>query len=93
VSPAELHRLHLGYFGLPPRLNDCVERFKLNRRITDMVSAMARAETSNTDFLQEQLHTLPGCRAGQKSASLKCSMTKENPFHVIQRGVRRRMTM
>jgi Leucine-rich repeat (LRR) protein/Tfp pilus assembly protein PilV len=59
MSPAELHRLHLGNFGFPPRLNDCIERFKLNRRITEMVSAMERAETANTDFLQEQLHTLP----------------------------------
>jgi len=59
TSPAELHRLHLGNLGLPPRLNDCIERFKLNRRITDMVSAMERAETANTDFLQEQLRTVP----------------------------------
>jgi len=59
ITPAELHRLHLGNLGLPPRLNECIERFKLNRRITDMVSVMERGDTANTDFLQEQLHTLP----------------------------------
>ena len=59
LSPAELHRLHLGNLDLPPRLYDCVERFKLNRRITAVVLAMERGDTASTDFLQAQLHTLP----------------------------------
>ncbi|HCS44823.1 MAG TPA: hypothetical protein DIW52_18685 [Pseudomonas sp.] len=58
ISPAELYRLHESNLKLPQRLNDCIERFRLNRRITDLIAAMERGETANTDFIQEQLHTL-----------------------------------
>jgi hypothetical protein len=59
MTPEELHRLHESNLKLPQRLNDCVERFRIERRITSLVAAMEQGETANTDFLQEQLHTLP----------------------------------
>ncbi|AWM93559.1 hypothetical protein DJ564_23630 [Pseudomonas sp. 31-12] len=59
MTPDKLHHLHERNFKLPQRLNDCVERFKIDQRITRMVTAMERAETANTAFVQEQLHTLP----------------------------------
>ena len=59
ITPAELYRLHESNLKLPQRFNDCIERFRLNRRITDLIAAMERGDTANTDFVQEQLHTLP----------------------------------
>lgn len=59
MTPDTLHQLHESHLKLPQRLNDCVERFKIDRRITAMVAAMDRGETANKDFIQEQLHTLP----------------------------------
>ncbi|MHC8402152.1 NEL-type E3 ubiquitin ligase domain-containing protein [Pseudomonas sp. MDT1-17] len=59
LSTDKLHHMHESNLKLPQRLNDCVERFKLDQSITDRVAAMERGETANTDFLQEQLHTLP----------------------------------
>lgn len=59
LSTDSLHHLHESHLTLPQRLNDCVERIKLDRSITAMVAAMERGESANTDFLQEQLHTLP----------------------------------
>jgi hypothetical protein len=59
VSTDTLHHLHESKLALPERLNDCVERVKLDRSISNMVAAMERGETENTDFIQEQLHTLP----------------------------------
>ncbi len=59
LSTDQLHYLHESNLKLPQRLNDCVERIKLDRSITRMIEAMERAETANTDFIQEQLHTLP----------------------------------
>ncbi|AWY43505.1 hypothetical protein DKY63_27730 [Pseudomonas putida] len=60
ITPDKLHWLDESNLKLPARLNDCVERFKIDRRITAMVAAMERGETVNTDFVQEQLHSLPG---------------------------------
>ncbi len=59
VSTDTLHHLHESNLKLSERLNDCAERIKLDRSITDMVIAMERGESENTDFLQQQLHTLP----------------------------------
>ena len=59
MTPDKLHQFHESHLKLPQRLNDCVERFKIDRRITAMVAAMERGETANKDFIQEQLHTLP----------------------------------
>ena len=59
MTPDTLHQLHESHLKLPQRLNDCVERFRIDRRITAMVAAMERGETANKDFIQEQLHTLP----------------------------------
>lgn len=59
MTPDKLHQLHESNLKLPQRLNDCVERYKIDRRVTAMVAAMERGETSNTEFIQEQLHTLP----------------------------------
>jgi hypothetical protein len=59
MTPDKLHQLHESHLKLPQRLNDCVERFRIDRRITSMVAAMERGETANKDFIQEQLHTLP----------------------------------
>ncbi|MGJ7514065.1 NEL-type E3 ubiquitin ligase domain-containing protein [Pseudomonas baetica] len=60
MTPDKLHYLHEYNLRLPQRLSDCVERFKIDRRITAMVAAMEQGESANTDFVQEQLHTLPG---------------------------------
>lgn len=59
MTSDKLHHLHERNFRLPQRLNDCVERFKIDQRITRMVTAMERGETANKAFIQEQLHTLP----------------------------------
>nr|WP_180202650.1 NEL-type E3 ubiquitin ligase domain-containing protein [Pseudomonas sp. SbOxS1]NYU02135.1 hypothetical protein [Pseudomonas sp. SbOxS1] len=59
MTPEKLHQLHQGNLKLPQRLTDCVERFRIDRRITEMVTAMDRGETANKDFIQEQLLTLP----------------------------------
>ena len=59
MTPDTLHLLHESNLKLPQRLNDCVERFRIDRRITAMVAAMERGETANKAFIQEQLHTLP----------------------------------
>jgi hypothetical protein len=59
MTPDKLHQLHESNLKLPQRINDCAERFKIDRRIAGMIEAMKRAETANTDFVQEQLHTLP----------------------------------
>ncbi|MFL1526155.1 NEL-type E3 ubiquitin ligase domain-containing protein [Pseudomonas sp. O230] len=62
MTPDTLHQLHESHLKLPQRLNDCVERFRIDRRITAMVAAMERGETANKNFIQEQLHTLPRLR-------------------------------
>ncbi|WP_224791408.1 NEL-type E3 ubiquitin ligase domain-containing protein [Pseudomonas fluorescens] len=59
LSTDTLHHMHESNLKLPQRLNDCLERYTLDQSITEMIAAMERAETENTDFLQEQLHTLP----------------------------------
>ncbi|MHC8328165.1 NEL-type E3 ubiquitin ligase domain-containing protein [Pseudomonas sp. LB1P83] len=59
MTPDKLHQFHESHLKLPQRLNDCVERFRIDRRISAMVAAMERGETANKDFIQEQLHTLP----------------------------------
>ncbi|MVV50385.1 hypothetical protein EJA72_19410 [Pseudomonas sp. PB120] len=59
MTPEKLYQLHESNLKLPQRLNDCVERFRIDRRITAMVTAMDRGETASKDFIQEQLHTLP----------------------------------
>jgi Leucine-rich repeat (LRR) protein len=59
MTPDTLHQLHESNLKLPQRLNDCAERFRIDRRINAMVAAMDRGETANKDFIQEQLHTLP----------------------------------
>ncbi|HWT70200.1 MAG TPA: NEL-type E3 ubiquitin ligase domain-containing protein [Pseudomonas sp.] len=59
VTPDKLHHLHESNLGLPQRIKDCAERFAIDRRISEMIEAMKRGEATNTDFVQEQLHTLP----------------------------------
>ncbi len=59
MTPDTLHQLHQSNLKLPQRLKDCVERFRIDRRITAMVTAMEGGESANKDFIQEQLHTLP----------------------------------
>lgn len=59
MTPDTLHQLHESNLTLPQRLNDCVERFRIDRRISAMVDAMEKGETSSTDVVQAQLHTLP----------------------------------
>ncbi|XLM13705.1 hypothetical protein DKB71_25115 [Pseudomonas sp. PLMAX] len=59
ITPENVHPLHESNLKLPQRLYDCVQRFRIERRITRLVAAMARGEIANTDFIQEQLHTLP----------------------------------
>lgn len=60
ITPDKVHSLHERNLKLPARLSDCVERFKIDRRIREMVAAMEQGDTANTEFVQEQLHTLPG---------------------------------
>ncbi|MGE8151113.1 NEL-type E3 ubiquitin ligase domain-containing protein [Pseudomonas vancouverensis] len=59
TTPEKLHYLHESNLKLPQRVSDCTERFRLNRRITALITAMEQGKTANTDFVQEQLHTLP----------------------------------
>lgn len=59
MSPAELYRLHEGDLKLPARLTDCIERFRLNGRISGLITAMEAGETTHTGYVQEQMHTLP----------------------------------
>ncbi|MHC8306739.1 NEL-type E3 ubiquitin ligase domain-containing protein [Pseudomonas sp. PB3P13] len=59
LTPAKLYRLHVSDLPLPQRLKDCIERIKLDRRITRMISELERAGTTNAEFTQEQLRTLP----------------------------------
>ncbi|NUU35702.1 NEL-type E3 ubiquitin ligase domain-containing protein [Pseudomonas sp. C2B4] len=59
LTTDQLHYLHESNLKLPQRLNDCVERVKLDRSITAFIAAMERGETANTDFIQAQLFTLP----------------------------------
>lgn len=82
ISPAELYRLHASNLKLPQRLNDCIERFRLNRRISDLIGAMERGETANKEFVQEQLHTLtrlPGWPAE------RCIEVRDNENLVVSR--------
>jgi hypothetical protein len=59
MSPARIHHLHETNLKLPQRLDDCVERLRLDRKISAMIAAMERGESANIDYVQEQLHTLP----------------------------------
>jgi len=59
MSSAKLHQLHESMLKLPQRLRDCVERVRLDRKITGMITAMERAETTNVSYVQEQLQVLP----------------------------------
>ncbi|MHC8319392.1 NEL-type E3 ubiquitin ligase domain-containing protein [Pseudomonas sp. GB2N2] len=59
LSTDTLHQMHEANLKLPQRLNDCVERVRLENSISDIVATMERAKSANTDFVQEQLHTLP----------------------------------
>ncbi|WP_433739361.1 NEL-type E3 ubiquitin ligase domain-containing protein [Pseudomonas putida] len=59
MTPDKIHQLHESSLPLPQRLKDCVERFKIHRRISTLITAMENGETTSTDFIQEQLHTLP----------------------------------
>ena len=59
VTPDDLHYLHESNLALPQRLNDCIERFNIDQRITRLIAAMEQGETANPAFAQEQLHTLP----------------------------------
>ncbi|HEF4759273.1 TPA: hypothetical protein SAN82_001687 [Pseudomonas putida] len=59
MTPEAVHLLHESSLKLPQRLNDCVERFKIGGRISGVIDAMERGDIANTDFVQEQLHTLP----------------------------------
>ncbi|MGY2342382.1 NEL-type E3 ubiquitin ligase domain-containing protein [Pseudomonas sp. SDO5532_S415] len=67
MTPDKLHQRHESHLKLPQRINDCAERFKIDRRITGMIEAMKRAETANTEFVQEQLHTLPRLQGWPKA--------------------------
>ncbi|WP_028620643.1 NEL-type E3 ubiquitin ligase domain-containing protein [Pseudomonas sp. Ant30-3] len=59
MTPTDLYRLHDSNLKLPSRFNDCVERYRLNEKINGLIKAMEAGETSSTDFIPEQLHTLP----------------------------------
>lgn len=59
LSTDTLHHLHERNLRLPQRLNDCVERVKIDDAITALVSAMERGETASTPCVEGQLHTLP----------------------------------
>lgn len=55
----ELHRLSDDNLSWPPRLRDMIERFGIERRLRDFVSAMERGEATDARHVQEQLHALP----------------------------------
>ncbi|MEX3773185.1 NEL-type E3 ubiquitin ligase domain-containing protein [Pseudomonas sp. MYb118] len=59
MTPGRLHQLHESRLKLPQRVNDCAERFKIDSRITGLITAMERGETTNTPYAQEQLQVLP----------------------------------
>lgn len=59
MTPGDLHYLHELNLPLPQRLQDCVERLRIDRRITGLITAMERGEVTNTAFTLEQMHTLP----------------------------------
>ena len=59
LSPAQLYLMHESNLPLPPRVNDCIERFRLNRNISALIAAIARDDITNNAFSAEQLHTLP----------------------------------
>ncbi|MCK1792986.1 NEL-type E3 ubiquitin ligase domain-containing protein [Pseudomonas violetae] len=60
ITPDDLHYLHESNLTLPQRLNDCIEHFNIDQRISRLIVAMEQGEIANTAFTQEQLHTLPG---------------------------------
>jgi hypothetical protein len=55
----ELHRLSDDNRPLPPRLQDMIERFGIERRVRDYIAAMERGEASDPRYVNEQLHALP----------------------------------
>ncbi|VVP77252.1 hypothetical protein PS918_01970 [Pseudomonas fluorescens] len=59
LSTDQLHYLHERNLKLPQRLDDCVERVKIDRTLDAMIEVMESGESANTDFIQEQLYTLP----------------------------------
>lgn len=58
MTPERLHQLHESRQRLPQRVNDCAERFRLDRRISGLIEAMEQGETTHADFAQEQLQVL-----------------------------------
>lgn len=55
----ELHRLSDDNRPLPPRLQDMIKRFGIERRVRDYIAAMERGEASDPRYVNEQLHALP----------------------------------
>jgi hypothetical protein len=45
--------------GLPARFKDCVERFRIQHKLTDFVADMEKGDTRRAEYAWEQLHTLP----------------------------------
>lgn len=55
----ELHRLSDDGLPLAPRMRDMIERFGLERRVREFVTAMERGEANDPRHVQEQLQALP----------------------------------
>ncbi|RIJ07390.1 hypothetical protein DXT77_25830 [Pseudomonas sp. 91RF] len=55
----ELHRLSRSNRLLPAHLRDTVERFRIERRLRDFITAMERGEATDPRYAEEQLHALP----------------------------------
>jgi len=55
----ELQRLFESKQPLPARLRDTLERFRLERRLSDFVSSMETGNASDVRYTEEQMHALP----------------------------------
>ncbi|AXJ06276.1 hypothetical protein CFN16_19725 [Pseudomonas fluorescens] len=55
----ELHRLSDDGLPIPARLRDALERFAIDQRLREFVTAMERGESTGSRHAEEQLHALP----------------------------------
>lgn len=59
TTVSQLHRLGETNSALPTRLKDCIERFRIEQRLSDFIEAMESGDAHSIRHTEEQLHTLP----------------------------------
>ncbi|RON23325.1 hypothetical protein BK660_06770 [Pseudomonas brassicacearum] len=59
TSVSQLNHLGEENRGLPARLKDCIERFRIEQKLSDFISDMESGQWRSADQAQTQLHTLP----------------------------------